>query len=197
MKTKIAIDIDGPLLDYHEAYARVWGRAFGEVPKVVNRNAYWAMDRYGVPKLDQDQLKYFMSHFDEEFWLTMKPMPGAVEACQRLVDAGYELISISATVERFTHARHQNLKDVGLPITTTFCTGRTEPTAKAQILRSTRPVAYVDDCVHYLTGIPNGIYVALIESGMVGSPNQEEAVWDLIDGKYHNFPEFVDYWLLD
>lgn len=47
----IALDSDGVSLDYSTAYARGWHRAFGELPVLHDAQAYWPMERWGVPRL--------------------------------------------------------------------------------------------------------------------------------------------------
>jgi len=47
----IALDADGVLLDYNAAYRFAWYRAFGELPELLDANAYWAIDRWNVRRL--------------------------------------------------------------------------------------------------------------------------------------------------
>src|SRR6185437_7893087 len=88
----IAIDADGVLLNYNHTYGKIWHQRFGEVLSVKEKSAYHCTTYYGVvnpPKKDA-----FWQTFDEHGWSDMEPMEGAVEACHRLVRAGYHLICV-------------------------------------------------------------------------------------------------------
>lgn len=90
MRSVIAVDADGVLLDYASAYAHAWRKAFGQRPALRDPQAYWPIDRWAVERLHGDRLTMFRAAFDELFWSTIPAIPGAVEACRRLVDAGRE-----------------------------------------------------------------------------------------------------------
>lgn len=98
MKT-IAIDGDGVLLDYNTAYAQAWFKAFGERFILNNPAAYWPMERWSARRLVSDELEHFRSAFDYAFWSTMPPVPGALEACERLVGQGYTLVCVTALAD--------------------------------------------------------------------------------------------------
>ena len=61
-----------------------------------------------------------------ELWESLPAMPGAVEACLRLDDAGYELVCVTALESRFQKARLNNLKALGFPIRRVITTGHQE-----------------------------------------------------------------------
>src|SRR6478735_10170324 len=113
----IALDADGVLLDYAFAYAGAWERAFGARPAERDPTAYWPIDRWDVVHLeDEAELASFSRAFDEHFWSTIPPLPGAVEACNALAQAGYQLVCVSALPEKFGAARQRNLRAHGFPI---------------------------------------------------------------------------------
>lgn len=121
MKT-IAIDGDGVLLDYNTAYSQAWFKAFGEHLILNNPRSYWPMERWNARRLVSDELEQFRSAFDLEFWSTIPAVPGALKACQRLVDQGYTLVCVTALAERFSDARAQNLRALGFPISRVITT---------------------------------------------------------------------------
>ena len=104
-KQIIALDADGVLLDYNQAYPRAWERAFGVYPKEKDPDAYWALDRWDIKWLDGDRLDQLRAAFDAEFWETVPAMPGALEACNALQAAGYTLVCVSALQKQFASAR--------------------------------------------------------------------------------------------
>ena len=92
----MALDADGVLLDYNLAYAAAWERAFGTRPQLRNPQAYWAIDRWGVATLEGEALNRLRASFDEAYWSSIPANSGAVQACEALVAAGYELVCVSA-----------------------------------------------------------------------------------------------------
>jgi hypothetical protein len=86
------------LLDYNGAYPSAWSKAFGETPVLADPLAYHPVDRWGVPRLEGTRLEQLRRAFDHEFWSSIEPMPGALEACEKLVNAGFDLVRILVTV---------------------------------------------------------------------------------------------------
>ncbi|WP_292937071.1 HAD family hydrolase [Noviherbaspirillum sp.] len=195
-KPVIALDGDGVLVDYHQAYRAAWAKAFGTVPAVRDPHAYWPLDRFEVRRLTGDELEQFRRCFDYAYWSSIPAIPGAVEACHALAEAGYELVCVSAIQADFQTARLQNLRDCGFPIerviATSHADGETSP--KAAVLRELQPVAFVDDYLPYLRGIPADIHAALILRQPNGSPNVGEDLC-CAHSQHINLAEFADWWL--
>lgn len=191
----IALDGDGVLLDYGTAYGRAWQRAFGTHPVLRDSRAYWPIDRWGVPRLTGVSLERFRAVFDDAFWSSIPAVAGALEACQLLVEHGYELVCVTALEDRHAPARAQNLKDLRFPISGVIATG-SDPSVKspkAEILASLNPVAFVDDYAPYLVGIAEGIHRALIVRDLVGSPNVGEALKHS-HSQHADLLEFARWW---
>lgn len=87
--------------------------------------------------------------------------------------AGNDLVCVSAIETRFEAARLQNLRDCGFPIARVVTTDHVgvDASPKAVALRELKPVAFVDDFLPYLRGIPAGIHAALVLREPNGSPN--------------------------
>lgn len=197
MKTSlIALDADGVLLDYHDAYAKAWLRAFGVSPALRDPQAYWPRDRWNVEALEGANLTAFRSVFNEQFWSTVPPLEGAVSACHDLIAAGYELVCVSAFDASFTDARRRNLLAHGFPIKDIIATGNdaSVKSPKAAALAMLKPVAFVDDFLHYHRGLPKDIHKALIRREENGSPNVGPEL-AIVDSQHRNLREFVDWWL--
>lgn len=169
----IALDADGVLLDYHVAYRQAWSRAFGGNPSLRDPLAYWPIDRWNVSRLSGRDLAKFRQRFDEEFWSSIPPCDGAVDACLRLQQEGFELVCVTAIEDQFLNARRTNLQRCGFPIELVFGTdgaaGAVSP--KAAVLASLKPWAFVDDFLPYFRGLPINIHRALIVREPNGSPN--------------------------
>lgn len=196
MKSIIALDADGVLLDYHHSYAQAWEKAFGTLPAVRDPLAYWPIDRWEVRRLAGDELEQFRTCFDHHYWSTIPPVAGAIDACKALVAAGYELVCVSAIEARFQAARLQNLRDGGFPIERVIATPMPAPdvSPKASALRELKPVAFVDDFLPYLRGIPAGIHAALVLREPNGSPNTgDNLAW--AHSQHADLANFTTWWL--
>lgn len=195
-KPVIALDADGVLVDYHEAYADAWAKAFGVRPAVRDPAAYWPMDRWDVQHLNGGQLAAFRACFDVEFWSNIPSIAGAVDACQDLVAAGYELICVTAMEKRFESARLHNLRKNGFPISRVIATATTVSVSspKAATLEAIRPVAFVDDYLPYMRGIPESVHTALVLREQNGSPNHGEEM-RLVKSQHTDLAGFSRWWL--
>lgn len=80
---------------------------------------------------------------------------------------------VSAIKAQFETARLQNLREADFPITRVVTTANTGVNAslKAAALRELKPVAFVDDFLPYLRGIPAAIHTALVLREPNGSPD--------------------------
>ena len=194
----IALDADGVLLDYNLAYAGAWERAFGRRPQLRNPLAYWAMERWGVPSLEGDALQRFRNCFDAQYWSTVPAIHGAVQACEKMVAAGYELVCVSALKPEFAQARQSNLRALGFPIEQVIATSNSVQSGtspKAQALMQLQPVAFVDDFLPYFQGVPAHIHAALVLRESEGSPNQGPGL-EAIHSTHANLAQFADWWLV-
>lgn len=192
----IALDADGVLLDYGLAYAHAWRRAFGEHPRERDPGAYWPIDRWEVEHLAGERLDIFRRVFDDEFWGSIPSVAGAAEACHLLVDAGFELVCVTALRQEFRAARERNLRLHGFPIELVHATpqdsGSLSP--KAEVLTALRPAAFVDDYLPYFVGVPATIHRALILRGQAGSPNVGELLVHT-DSSHQDLLAFATWWL--
>ena len=195
-KPLIALDADGVLLDFHLAYAGAWRRAFGKAPAERDPLAYWPMDRWKVERLDAKKRVQFRASFDEYFWATVPAIEGALEACHRLHDAGFELVCVSALELEFEAARLRNLKQLGFPIERVIATGNeaVERSPKADAITELRPVAFVDDYLPYMRGVPRDVHTALVLRAPNGSPNVGDELV-LAKSLHQDLAGFTEHWL--
>lgn len=201
-KPIIALDADGVLRDYNLAYGRAWEQAFGVVPQERDPHAYWAKDRWEVELLTGERLEYFRGCMDTAFWESIPAMPGAVDACHALVEAGFELVCVTALADRFAEARQSNLRNLGFPIERVITTGNVgtaghggqSRSPKAKALEALLPVAFVDDFLPYMQGIEADIHLALVVRDGNGSPNTGEHLRQ-VDSRHGSLLEFSRWWL--
>ncbi len=192
----IALDADGVLLDFHLGYASAWRRAFGHLPAERDPFAYWPIDRWEVERLDPPRRAVFRAAFDEHFWTTVPAIAGAVEACHRLQQAGFDLVCVSALEPEFEAARLRNLQSLGFPIERVIATGNAEGarSPKADAIESLQPIAFVDDYVPYMRGVPDHVHTALVLRAPNGSPNVG-ADLTLAKSVHADLAAFADHWL--
>lgn len=192
----IALDADGVLLDFHLAYASAWQRAFGAYPRERDPQAYWPIDRWDVERLDATRRAQFRVQFDEYFWATCPALPGAVDACHRLVAAGFELVCVSALEHEHGPARLRNLRALDFPIERVIATGNAagERSPKADAIEELHPIAFVDDYLPYLRGIPAQVHTALVLRARNGSPNTGTEL-QLAKSVHQDLAEFTTHWL--
>jgi phosphoglycolate phosphatase-like HAD superfamily hydrolase len=161
----LALDADGVLVDLHIGYARAWQQAFGVTLAERDPQAYWPADRWAVEQMDAERRLLLRAQFERpEMWESLPAIDGAVEACHRLHDAGYELVCVTALEARFQAARLRNLKALGFPIRRVVATGHVEGerSPKADAIQALRPVAFVDDYIAYMRGVPTEVHTALV-----------------------------------
>lgn len=195
-KPIIALDGDGVLVDYHQAYRGAWAKAFGTLPAIRDPHAYWPIDRFDVRRLIGDELDHFRKHFDDEYWSSIPAIPGAVDACHALHDAGFELVCVTAIEAHLQPARLKNLRVHGFPIEQVIATSNRagDISPKAQALKSLEPVAFVDDYLPYLRGLPAQIHAALILREPNGSPNIGLEL-DCAHSQHQDLADFATWWL--
>lgn len=192
----LALDADGVLVDLHIGYARAWQRAFGAYPQERDPQAYWPADRWQVPQLDAEQRLLLRAQFDEPFWASLPAIAGAVEACQRLHEAGHELVCVTALEARFGAARLRNLRQLGFPIERVLATGHSEGerSPKADAIEQLKPLAFVDDYIAYMRGVPAEVHTALVLRAANGSPNVG-AELALARSVHVDLADFAAHWL--
>jgi phosphoglycolate phosphatase-like HAD superfamily hydrolase len=196
MNPLIALDADGVLLDFHQAYASAWERAFGARPALRDPKAYWPIDRWDVQRLSGAGLETLRACFDETFWSSVPALPGALDACQRLVAGGFRLVCVSAVDSKFAAARETNLSALGFPLDGLVATGHTavDVSPKAEALARLKPVAFVDDYLPYHRGVHPAIHKALVMREPNGSPNTGPDLQH-VDSQHPNLGAFADMWL--
>lgn len=192
----LALDADGVLVDLHIGYATAWQRAFGVFPAERDPLAYWPIDRWQVERLDGERRLQLRAQFDEKFWTSLPAIDGAVQACHRLHDAGYDLVCVTALDGEFEPARLRNLRALGFPIERVIATGHSEGarSPKADAIEALRPLAFVDDYIVYMRGVPEHVHTALVLRAPNGSPNTGEEL-ALAKSVHQDLAAFADHWL--
>ena len=126
----------------------------------------------------------------------MAPIEGALDACHRLHDAGFDLVCVSALDLEFEAARLRNLRNCGFPIERVIATGNHEGerSPKADAIEMLNPIAFVDDYIQYMRGLPSHVHTALVLRAPNGSPNVgPDLAW--AKSTHDDLAGFADHWL--
>ena len=143
-----------------------------------------------------EELAHFRAFFDENYWRTIPALPNAVKAYRALHDTGFELFCVSAVESQFERARFQNLLKCGFPISKVMSTSGmgNAISPKAAALRELDPIAFVDDFLPYLRGIPSEIHSALIMREPNGTPNTGDEL-KIAHSLHSDLNDFATWWL--
>jgi phosphoglycolate phosphatase-like HAD superfamily hydrolase len=196
-KGLIALDADGVLLNYNEAYANAWARAFGQRPALKDAQGYFPHDRWDAPMLGPDGRDALRQAMQEDFWSTMPAIDGALQACRLLADAGYELVCVSAVKQQFHAGRLANLQRLGFGIQRLYATPSDGKGAtvspKAAAIHELMPDAFVDDYAPYMRGMPPTVHAALILREPNGSPNVGDNL-TMAHSTHADLAAFAQWW---
>lgn len=196
-KPIIAIDGDGVLVNYNRAFGMVWKEHFKEDLTVVNPTAYHAHTYWGVESPEWGTP--FWDVFAQIGWRNMPAMDKALEACHALVEAGYQLVCVTAIPADKHEDRLHNLKDLGFPIDEVIATGSkfgsTENPKKAAI-EQLNPAFFVDDELRKLKDLPEHIRCVLVDPGHCDHHNtgQDDSYLHL---KVNSLWDFAQHILLE
>lgn len=193
---KITLDADGVLIDYNTAASRVWGAAFGAIPEIKNPRAYHFHNKYHVDLSDEAVKNHYYETFARQGWIDMPAMPRALEGCQMLVDAGYELHVVTAMPQEFVHFRRENFKDLKFPVASVTATGgaHAKGNPKKETLLALQPVAFVDDLLSNFEFVNHAMHCALLHWECEDNPN--DAHEHLLKHSSHSdMVEFATFWI--
>ena len=195
-KKRIALDADGVLLNYNDAYPYVYERAFGRPLPLLRADAYHATNAYGLTLVKgSPEYDRFFASFDENAWATMPVFEGVIEGCHALHDAGYELICVSSMPPEFADARLRNFQLHDLPIAQVIATGRhSGDNPKLTVIEELQPVGFVDDLASNFLGVGSSVHKALVDRKCFDSPNTPEDT-RLANTHHPSLKHFCDWWL--
>lgn len=167
----IAIDGDGPLLDYNKQFGLVWARHFGAELTIKEKRAYHATHYWGIDAPGPDDA--FWSVFDQHGWGDMPAIEGAVDACHALVNAGHELVCVTSMPTHRGPDRARNLALHGFPIARVIATGHAKDrnaNPKREAIETLGPDWFIDDELRKLKDL-GGVKCVLVDPGHPDSPN--------------------------
>lgn len=195
MSDLLAIDGDGVVVDYRQAYPVVWKKAFGAELPMVRPDAYHAHNAYGIVWESPAQEEHFFRHFDDEAWSTMPAMEGVLDACNQLVKAGHTLVCVTSMNPRFADARRQNFRTLGLPVSEVYAVKRLDSgNPKLKVLHELGAAALVDDLLDNFEGLADAIHRAYIDYGRYDAPGIG-STFIRRHSTHSSLLDFARYWL--
>ncbi|UJR08062.1 hypothetical protein I4U23_012339 [Adineta vaga] len=192
-KPIIALDCDGVLLDFDATYAQIYEKTFGKQLTIVAPKSCWAETKYGIALTDEEQYQ-FDQVWNEHGWRTMPVKEGALEACQLLHQAGYELVCVTAMSARYSEHRLENFRSHGFPIDKIICTGYDSnnicKNPKKKMIEDLHPVVFVDDLRRNFKDI-QGVHTkfVFIDHEREDDPDRHETIY--YDIKYPSLLAFA------
>ena len=126
----------------------------------------------------------------------MPPIAGALDACHRLHDAGFELICVSALDLEFEAARLRNLRDLGFPIERVIATGNHEGerSPKADAIEMLEP-ARLRRRLPPVHARPAGARAHGAGAARAERQPERRARPEVGEDQHDDLPGFADHWL--
>lgn len=179
-----AADVDGVLLDFLKGFENTAHKVLGR--QISRRNNAWCLaDAYNLTMEERDEVWNSFHH--HKTLRELPPMPGALEAIERLQDVGCALHAVTALPPEYADDREANLRDLGFK-GDIYVVGD-QP--KTPVLRQLNPVFFVDDQLLHLHAapfIPNRVWIRTPQEqfSKANGAHTHEA---------HSFLEFTAHWL--
>lgn len=148
----------------------------------------------------QEEKKQFRDYWDIDGWRSMPPIHGALEACHRLVNAGYELVCVTAMPEKFSEHRLENFRTHGFPISRLYGVDYDKTTTsvnpKKEIIEEIHPLVFVDDLKRNFADL-EGVHTKLVHINRNFHDNPWAHVDPFVHVEYDSLWDFVDDFLRD
>lgn len=191
MRKIFALDVDGVLLDYNQAYANMYEELYGLKPFERHPHAYHAYNRWALG-LPFDEAHEFKQHFSRSAWRNMPAMDGALEACLLLEQDGFDLVCVSSVSEEKVDDRLHNLKSLGFPIKELYAAGlHHDHNPKLEIINKLKPSYFADDLALNFQGLDSNVKCILIDSQAFDSPNKNSDV-SMVHANVRSLSEYVE-----
>lgn len=190
MREIFALDVDGVLLDYNQAFANLYEALYGFKPFERHPDAYHANNRWSLG-LPFDEAREFKQHFSKYAWRDMPAMDGALEACLKLHDQNFELVCVSSVDTSKVDDRLYNLKTLGFPISRFYAAGvHKDVNPKQDIINELEPVFFADDLALNFEGLKSETKCVLVDTEAFDSPNKLRDI-QMVHKKVYSLYEFV------
>lgn len=158
---KIALDVDGVLLDFMHSFDEAAEIVLGR--KVVANQDENKMDHYHLGKrvgTDDTTAANILEYMQTSgMYARLRALPGAKEAVKAIKDDGYHITIVTALPDNVKEMRLKNLLDVlDLVPDEIYCVGMGQ--SKAEALKKVNPDVFVDDRIDYLANAPYVYHLA-------------------------------------
>lgn len=158
----VVFDCDGVLLDCDGGFAKVAAAVLGrQMTKVCP--SYDLRQRYNITQSEADRVwEEMKSH--PCGWRGFDPLPGAVQAFNRMRAHGYRIEVVTAIKQDLADQRMESLAAHNMLPDVLHCAGG-PAASKAEIVAEINPIMIVDDRIRHLHECPGVPYRVLVDHG--------------------------------
>lgn len=185
---KIALDVDGVLLDFMPAFDKAAKELLGkDLP--LNKDEY-QLDHYHLGKrinATDEEVKNILQHMiDTRVYASLEPLPGAKEALIAIKEAGFDICVVTALPEMAKIMRLENLKEkLDFEPSAIHCVGM--GMSKSDKLKEVKPDVFIDDRIDYLSSAPFIYHLAWVDQR-----ESQKDTSSMVDVHVHSLGEWVE-----
>lgn len=185
---RIALDVDGVLLDFMPAFDEAARIILGRdivVNKDEDQNDHYHLGlRVETTQDKVDEILEYMQ--TSRMYANLKALEGAREAVKAIEEDGYEIYIVTALPEKAKEMRLENLaKEIGLIPKEIYCVGM--GMSKEEAIKKVNPDVFIDDRVKYLSSVPFVYHLALLDQ----KESQEDKEF-LVDVHVNSLKEWTE-----
>ena len=185
---KIALDVDGVLLNFMPAFDKAASIVLGK--EIIVHKDENQMDYYHLGKrvqTTQDKVDEILEYMQtSRMYANLEPLPGAKEALLKIKESGFLIYNVTALPEKAQDMRLENLKKaLDFVPEGIYCVGM--GMSKTDALQLLQPDVFIDDRIDYLAQAPVIYHLAWID--------QKEAQKDMesvVDCHVHSLLEWTE-----
>lgn len=158
----VIFDCDGVLLDCDGGFAKVASDVLGR-PMVKACPSYDLRQRYSITQAEADSVWGAMPDHPHG-WRYFDPLPGAVQAFNRMRAHGYRIEVVTAIKQELAEPRMESLAAHNMVPDALHCAGG-HTASKADIVAAINPIMIVDDRLIHLSECSGVPYRVLVDHG--------------------------------
>lgn len=191
MRKKIALDVDGVLLNFMPVFDKAAEMVLGYKPTIYqdefNMDHYYLTSRINVDQSKIDEILDYM--LETRMYANIPALKGAKEAIEKIKEEDFDIYIVTALPERAKEMRLENLlNELNLVPKEIFCVGM--GLSKGDALKLLRPDIFIDDRIEYLASGPDVFHLAWIDQREVQKDKDS-----LVHVHVHSLEEWVKNYL--
>lgn len=171
----IAIDADGVMLDYNLAFKDAYEKAFSTLLSLHDEKAFHAKNMWGISDFESEQKAHFYKASDSyQIWKNMPAIKDSVDAVNKMVQLGYEVVCVTSMPPKYQEDRLYNLQTLGFKISKVIATNRvSDENPKKKYIEELKPLYFIDDLLKNFEGIKGDTELVYVEREYSDNPNKD------------------------